>query len=359
MTHFFANPLSIFLNPDFRGEMLNREHYEAVRNLSSFQKYFPLKLEALPIIAAKNVSRYIEKLLETNRSSKAARELLNDKVCLANTIHTEITKGQKSLECLIYAIEVISKIQSLLLLSQSKTKKLVPWSDLYILGMSGKLFTSSILRETLVSIKKMSPENMKKLLIQLSALEQAIPSLPSILSDLETLTAIQSDPIRSSHEVHHQKTLRTTIVAQKVGLSARSLTPSHQDRSYSTIVDRAHMALQNFFKETLITPQSLFLHEILVYDLKSPHRDVFAPKPRAAVERALSSPRDYLGCECCEIVGDDHGALIGSQPATAVLYHLYLESGSMINMADLWEAFSAVLGTEEVEDEEGEEARVM
>lgn len=38
MTHFFANSLSIFLNPDFRGQMLIREHYEAVRNLSSFQK---------------------------------------------------------------------------------------------------------------------------------------------------------------------------------------------------------------------------------------------------------------------------------------------------------------------------------
>lgn len=358
MSHFFANPLSIFLNPDFRGEMLNREHYEAVRNLSSFQKYFLLKLEAVPRIIAKNVSRYIEKLLETDRNSKAARDLLNDKVCLANTIHTEMIKGHKSLERLIHALEVISKIQSLLL-STSKSKKLVPWSDLYILGMSGKLLISPILQETLLSIQKLNSENMKELLVQLSALEQAIPALPSILSDLETVTAIHADPIRSSREIHHQKALRTKIVAQKVELSAHSLTTSHHDRSYATLVDRAHMALQNFFQETLITPQSLFLHEILIYDLKSPHRDVFAPKPRVAVERALSSPHDYLGCECCDFDGEDHGALVGSQPATAVLYQLYLESGSMINMADLWEAFSAVLRTEEAEDEEVEEARIL
>lgn len=358
MTHFFANPLSIFLNPDFRAEMLNREHYEAVRNLSSFQKYFSLKLEAVPRITAKNVSRYMEKLLETDRNPKALRDLLNDKVCLANTIHTEIIKGHKSLERLILALEVISKIQSLLL-SKSKSKKLVPWSDLYILGMSGKLLISPILRETLLSVKKISSENMKELLVQLSALEQAIPSLPSILSDLETLTAIHPDPIRSSHEIHHQKALRTKIVAQKVELSAHSLTPSHQDRNYSTLVDRTHMALQNFFQETLITPQSLFLHEILIYDLKSPHRDVFAPKPRAAIERALSSPHDYLGCECCDFDGEDHGTFMRSQPATAVLYQLYLESGSIINMADLWEAFYTVLGTEEAEDEQGEEARVL
>lgn len=297
-------------------------------------------------------------MLETDRTSKVVRDLLKDNICLANTIHTEIIKGHKYLERLVHALEVISKIQ-LLLLSKSKSKKPVPWSGLYVLGMSGKLLTSPVLRESLLLVKKMSSENLLELLVHLSALEEAIPSLPSILSDLETLTGIHPNPIRSSHGINHQKAMRTTNVAQKVGLSAHFLTPSHQDRGYSTLTDRAHVALQNFFQETLITPQSLFLHEILIYDLKSPHRDAFAPKARAAVERALSSPHDYLGCECCDIDGEDHGALTGSQPATAVLYHLYLESGSMINMADLWEAFSAVLRTEESEDEEGEEARVL
>lgn len=297
-------------------------------------------------------------MLETDQNSKVVRDLLKDNICLASTIRTEIIKGHKCLERLIYALEVISTIH-LLLLSKFKSMKLAPWSDLYILGMSGKLLTSPILRETLLSIKKMSSEDMKELLVQLSALEETIPSLPSILSDLETLTEIHPDPIRSSHEINHQKAMHTTIFAQKVELSAHSLTPTHQDRGYSALVDRAHMALHNFFHETLITPQSLFLHEILIYDLKSPHRDVFAPKPRAAVERALSSPHDYLGCECCDIDGDNDGALAGSQPATAVLYQLYLESGSMINMADLWEAFSAVLRTEDEEDEEGEGARVL
>lgn len=304
------------------------------------------------------MSSYIEKTLETDRNSKVVRDLLKDNICLANVIHAEMIKGHKCLERLIYALEVISIIQSLLL-SKFKSMKPVPWSDLYILGMSGKLFTSPILRESLLSIKKMSSEDMKELLVQLSALEEAIPSLPSVLSDLETLTAIHPNPIRSSHEINHQKAIRTTILAQKVELSAQSLTPTHQDIDYSALVDRAYMALHNFFHETLITPQSLFLHEILIYDLKSPHRDVFAPKPRAAVERALSSPHDYLGCECCETDRGGDGALTGSQPATAVLYQLYLESGSMINMADLWEAFSAVLRTKDEEYEEGEEARVL
>lgn len=46
-------------------------------------------------------------------------------------------------------------------------------------------------------------------------------------------------------------------------------------------------------------------------------------------------------------------ALAGSQPMTALLYQLYLESGSSINVTDLWSAFSAMIGDEEtVEDQQ-------
>ena len=78
------------------------------------------------------------------------------------------------------------------------------------------------------------------------------------------------------------------------------------------------------------------------------------PAPRRAIERALSAPHDYLNCECCEGGGKgDAAALSSSQPATAILYQLYLESGALINIADLWAAFSAVVGTEG-EEEKGE-----
>ena len=74
------------------------------------------------------------------------------------------------------------------------------------------------------------------------------------------------------------------------------------------------------------------------------------PTPRRAIERALSAPHDYLNCECCEGSGD---TLSPSQPATAILYQLYLESGAIINIADLWAAFNAIVGTDEEVEAEG------
>lgn len=51
-----------------------------------------------------------------------------------------------------------------------------------------------------------------------------------------------------------------------------------------------------------------------------------------------------------------------TQPATAVLYQLYLESGALVNVADLWAAFFAILGKkdeEDAEEEEKEQERVL
>ncbi len=44
-----------------------------------------------------------------------------------------------------------------------------------------------------------------------------------------------------------------------------------------------------------------------------------------------------------------------SLPPTAVLYHLYLEAGALVNAADLWAAFRALVVGDEEEEEEEEE----
>ena len=44
------------------------------------------------------------------------------------------------------------------------------------------------------------------------------------------------------------------------------------------------------------------------------------------------------------------GTLSSTQPSTAILYQLYLESGAMINVFDLWSAFNAIIGSEKTEE---------
>lgn len=140
-------------------------------------------------------------------------------------------------------------------------------------------------------------------------------------------------------------------------MHAASLT--NPETTYAALSARAAALLQEYLDAALIAPQELFLHEILIYDFRSPYRDVFAPRPRAALERALSAPHDYLGCEWCECCNGLESALAPTQPATAVLYQLYCESGAIVNVADLWAAFHAVIGNEQVEDEEVERERVL
>lgn len=274
--------------------------------------------------------------------------MLSNNISLYEMIQYKTNEGHKRFRAIIHALEAICIFQSCL-----ASKSVTPWSELYISGMSGKLQDSPLINETLLSIRRLPSDAMKDLLIELSKFQ--IPGLSAVINDLKTLTSSLLQPLRSSHAIHH-KNLRTTVVAQKVQLSAQSSILSPQDRAYSEIVDRTHDLVREYFRITLVNPTDIFLHEILVYDLKSPLRDVFAPKSRAAVERALGSPHDYLGCDCCGGLGD---ALSATQPATAVLYQLYLESGALVNVSDLWAAFFAILGGKDEDDEEKEHERVL
>lgn len=73
-------------------------------------------------------------------------------------------------------------------------------------------------------------------------------------------------------------------------------------------------------------------------------------------ERALSRAHDYLACECCDQV---KGQLAASQPTTALVYQLYLESGAVINVQDMWNAFQAAMGVGEQEENEGRENELL
>jgi len=293
--------------------------------------------------------RFAESLLDKGDYT-AVQRLLDDKEMFRQTIETKLAESKTALAGILAAIETLGFLQSF-----STTKPASPWSELYIKAISNELGEAAVLRESLLMVKKMPSGTLTKLLSGLSESEAA---MAEILKDLTLLTKknkATAAPLRSEHDIRHA-TLRTTVVAQKVELSKQTLALSQQDKDYSKIVNRVDVALREYFHERLINPKDLFLHEVLIYDAKSPYRDVFMPRPRFAVERALSSPHDYLGCDCCD---PRENGLSASQPATAILYQLYLESGALINVADLWSAFQTIVVTEDTEDEEEEQQRVL
>ncbi|KAL8631534.1 hypothetical protein Q9189_002752 [Teloschistes chrysophthalmus] len=329
MTFFFANPLSILLADSIATGPLQDEIYECVRNLESFRLY-------------------AERLLEQDNVDKA-RRILNDNTFLHAEVIKGIRRGKETLNTLIGAVERLRSMQANLGLKTTES-----WSALYIKALVGELQDSASVRDTLLAIRKLPSDAMASLL---DSLGDSIPEMATLNEELRTMVSTTGGtvPLRSEHDTKHES-LRTTVVAQKVELSKHSSSLSKQDLVYSKLVNRVNDVLRDYFHQSLVNPQELFLREVLIFDLKSPHREVFMPKPRYAIERALTSPRDYLGCDCC--TGAEYG-LSATHPATSVLYQLYLESGAIVNISDLWSAFYTIFGTENADDEDAEQERVL
>ena len=300
---------------------------------------------------AKKLLRYAQTLIEEKQYGKL-RLLLDDDDRLKNFVIQVLQPGQQALQAIIRAINVLFRLQL-----SSNLKAQTSWSEMYIRAMSAELAGSATFDEIMTSVQKLPSDIMEDLLDNLTGMSIS-EKWDEIMTELNQLTDHLEDPkvpLRSAYDVHHE-TLRTTVVAQKVSLSKNTSTLSPQDSAYTKIVGRIYTILCYYFEATLINPQDLFLNEILIFDSKSPHRDVFAPKPRFAIERALGTPHDYLGCDCC--VGSE-GGLSARQPATAILYQLYLESGALINTADLWLAFWTIVGGNGIEDDEAEQQRAL
>ena len=323
--HFYNNALSVMLTEDSAVDF-SKSHCQALRDLPSFQ-------------------RHVKDLIDDGDDAKAS-ELTTSNPHLASVAPEILRKSQKSLHGLSDSLQVLSTIHAL-----TGNKSALTWSTLYIKAMSGELAESPLVRELSMSVKKMPSDVMVFLLESLSSTPAL--KLSNVLSSLKKLVTKSKSPraLRSEHDVQNT-TLRTTVVAQKVSLSTHKEALSAQDAEYSKLVNRVDRELRGFFTKNLIRPKDLCFHEILIFDSKNACRDALGPAPRQVVERALSSPHDYLACDCCA----NKEGLAASQPTTALLYQMYLETGAVMNIADLWVAFQALIEPKHADDlQRGEE----
>jgi origin recognition complex subunit 3 len=337
MCHFYANPLSI-LNHTTRSSAplrkhLQPEHYEAIRMLPSFRK--------------------LVESLTNNQATSVARGLLEDDDVLSREIEKSLNSMDHNIIKLLRAMHVLSVASG----------GMVGKVDLYLKAFKGTLSDSDTVKDVLNSVKRMTPDAFTAFIQRIEgAIEAGNPELDlegwlkeargsELLDEMGEIqvkvnslmkeSAQTGKPVRSSYAVH-SKGLRTTVIAQKVQLSYENSTLSKEDIEYTALVDRLSKVLEQYF--TFDNPQDFFLNEIWLYDSISPYRDVFTPRPRFAIERALSAPQDYL--DSCEADGE---ALSANKPATAILYEMYLESGTLVNISDIWTAFFSIVGGEDGE----------
>lgn len=336
MCHFYANPLSVLLQHDAdepSRKRIQAEHLEAIRMLPSFKTHVEEAVEA--------------------RQLNHALSLLNDDKSLIDSVFGQNRQRTR------YATKLLRSLH-LLLASHVPADGFI---DLYISALSNGIdLASDDYSHFLGSIRRLQPDEVTALIRRLvDAVENGSPEidivgwasesdgrdlvadLGNLLDEIDSLINRAKEngkTLRSKYSAQN-KVLRTTVVAQKVQLSRDTAVLTAEDNAFTEALDRLVEVLTGAISCEKI--DSLLLNEAWVYDAKSPYRDVFIPRQGTTIERALSRPHDFLACSCC---GKDNGTLSSNLPATAILYHLYLEAGSLVNVADLWSAFYALVGEE-------------
>ncbi|PBP27313.1 origin recognition complex subunit [Diplocarpon rosae] len=325
MCHFYGNPLSILTgqtNDSSIISIVQPQHLELLRMLPSFKKLTE------NLVGASQLTR--------------VRGLLEDENLLRQEVSDSLASGSVETTRILRTMHLVASCSSV---SVSKI-------ELYIALFQGNFIESEYIRSMIDSIKRMGPEDLVEFLRRIiSCIEEGSPEM-----DLEgwaddaaqfvwEISSIQSQifslleeskatgkSVRSSYAIH-SKGVRTTVIAQRVQLSYENSTLSQQDKEFTGLVDSILGLLLDHF--SCGKPQDIFLNEIWLFNSASPYTDYFSPRPRTSIERALSAPFDYLNCACC----DPSEGLSSNHPATAILYQMYLETGSLINIFDLWSAF--------------------
>ncbi|PYH99525.1 origin recognition complex subunit [Aspergillus ellipticus CBS 707.79] len=319
MSHFFANPLTILLADESVPGMRRDRVCQAIRNLPSFR-------------------RHCEESIDEG-SAERVRGLLEDDGFLFQYSLQHLTAGQQSMRDIFQCV----KLMHLLLKRLNITKK-TSISDLSIRALSGELQASSSVDEMLLAVKTLDSTVLQEIFSMLPTTLADLPELKATRAEFETLVPgyQSSEPLRTEYDKRHS-VVATTVVQQRVKLSKGKAKLPQEHIEYTKIIDRFHALLEVYFEQTLVNPQDLVLHEIFLFDMRNPLKEIFSPRPRFAVERALSNPFDYL----MSSADRSESKVSAKQPATAILYQLYLESGSLVNVFDLWQAFYAVFESEQ------------
>ncbi|PYH46669.1 putative origin recognition complex subunit 3 [Aspergillus saccharolyticus JOP 1030-1] len=319
MSHFFANPLSALLADGPATTKRSDQVCEALRNVSSFRTY-------------------CEELLEEG-SAGQVRKLLEDDAFLLEQSTRWVKLGQQKMRDIFQCVKMVHRT-----LKHFKVVKKPSLSDISIRALAGELQSSAFYEDFLRSIKTLDSNQLKELIAMLPATLTDSPVFGQIQADFDTLlqTYQGTEPLKSGYDKQHS-VVATTIIQQRVKLSKSKARLPKENADFTNIIHRVYTLLEAFFEDTSIRPKELILHEVFLFDMRNPIKEVFSPRPRFAVERALSSPFDYL----ISPSGDLTVSISAHQPAAAILYQLYLESGSLVNVHDLWQAFYAVFESEQ------------
>ena len=285
-----------------------------------------------------NRPRFCEHLLDDASTEQVHNLLENDEFLFQQSLmYMEI--GQRRMRGIFQVVKMIY-----LCLKSMGIRRNFTIADLSIRALSGELQDSTYMDDVLRALKTLDSSKLKEFLAFMPQELIDCPEFQEIKEDFRALvqTYQGTEPLRSEYDSHNS-IVAATVVQQRVKLSKSKAKLPQQNIEYTKVIDRVHALSERYFVETLVRPQDLFLHEAFLLDMKNPLKEIFSPRPRFAIERALANPFDYLMSMSDRV----EAKISARQPATAILYQLYLESGALVNVYDLWQAFYAVFESEQ------------
>jgi origin recognition complex subunit 3 len=275
-----------------------------VRSLQSILRLYGIHLLSegtlfvlLPNCVAE-INRVVERFLEDADWAEISAKLLDSDRDLMNVVIQEVRNSQILLSRMTSACQVLERSRN-----EMPGMAPLPLSQIYLHAIKGGLLESPIFREFLLILKKSPSDLLTKLLDTLAPFFSGDrkAQLDSLLTELQQIlrSAKYADPIKSTHDLRNI-TMRTTVIAQKVELSTQAANISEDEKNYSAVLDRFCEWFETYMKESIVSVSDVIFSEILVYDKIYADGAVFLPKARFSIERALSAPHDYLGCDCCK-----------------------------------------------------------
>lgn len=352
MSHFFANPLSVLV--DRQANLNNRSLARGIRSTDSFRAYCEELLE------------------EQNQSStEKVRRLLDDDNALFDEVHEGIVEGREAYVQVIRVIEAWSDLYHCLSRIDPKLQRTKFEVAVELYQSMADLAASASFYVVEACIRNLSTPQLLAACKALQPTTCDVLALSNLIREVATHDHNKTNGAAEQVNENSKVSSPSATSKKRVRTSKSNPTPRLTNESSNTSFVET---LQQKLQASSLDSSSLFIHE--AYIMSSPairFKQSFESNPRAAIERALLRPGDYLGCECCTegrdtnsegVGGQGEYAQQGSQPPASVLFTLLQEAPTVINVRDLSDAFQSrlnssgcMLAGNGVEDDADSEAR--
>ncbi|EXJ78330.1 hypothetical protein A1O3_09491 [Capronia epimyces CBS 606.96] len=317
MSHFFANPLSALSSPSESKISDQPTVCRAIRNTNGFKRY----CEAL----AKGDAAQRQK----------ARALLVSDETLEEEALEAIRAGQQRLRSSLAAIRTLRRLSRYLPKSHGRGR---PSLDIEteLLAALPDLTQTEHFEAVELAIQEMDFVRFRAFFNEAASTLEDVKLFEA--SQPRTATATATAEIRTYTDIEEAINAVDTTMEDD---SATALTEAFSGLLRRYLHGKTSLPSPDTAPLQAVTnPFHDFMSEAFTYTLKSPLNAIVHPRARYSLERALTRPADYLGCECC-MSSSRTGEVAdrATLPATSLLLSMLNEAGHVVNVRDLWDAF--------------------